>query len=168
MHASRTTRVLGLAATSVLALLALSGCYSRLTGGGWMESAGGGGRATFAINYDATDVGFSEPPTTRFKGTYHDPGSGVRLRFDDLVKDIFEDPTEDCAEFTGRYVSQDPKQRGAGDVRVKACDEGEPGAGRGDSLRVEVLSGPYAGYENDGPILGGNFQGHEGFSFDDL
>ena len=41
-----------------------------------------------------------------------------------------------------------------------ACDNGEPGF-EGDYLTIDVLSGPYAGYHNEGPILGGNLQGSE-------
>ncbi len=143
-------RLLALGVLVVTVLLATTGCYEKLNGGGWMLSANGEDRATFGIHFDGT------PRAAR--GTYHDHGTGVRFRFVGVEGYLTEEEEGDCAVFVANYKSQDKKQPGSGSLLVIACDEGEPGV-NGDSLFIYVLDGPYADYENGGLILGGNFQG---------
>jgi hypothetical protein len=109
------------------------------------------------------------PPIENFdlahiRGTYYDRGTGVRFKIND--KELVaigcetsnpQDPDNNCTGFQTSYASLDPKNRGTGIVRVKACDHGEPGDV--DSLDIIVDSGPYNGYHNNGPVLGGNFKG---------
>jgi hypothetical protein len=142
-------RALALGVLSVPMLLMATGCYEKLNGGGWMLSANGADRATFGIHFDGTH--------SAARGTYHDHGTGVRFKFEGVV-DFASEEEGDCAVFIANYKSQDKKEAGSGDVLVIACDEGEPGV-NGDFLAIIVGDGPYRGYENEGPILGGNFQG---------
>jgi hypothetical protein len=48
------------------------------------------------------------------------------------------------------------------ELHLIACDTGEPGseptASIADFIIIEVLTGPFAGYMNAGPVLGGNLQ----------
>ena len=146
-------RVLALGVLSVPMLLMATGCYEKLNGGGWMRSANGEDRATFGIHVNATR---SDARGTR--GTYHDHGTGVRLKFHKLGDvELSEREEGGCAFFEATYKSQDKRQPGKGTVEVTACDNGEPGV-NGDTLEIFVIDGPYADYGNSGPILGGNFQ----------
>jgi hypothetical protein len=171
----RRIRFLCLAAMAVLAVFVLSGCYLKLTGGGWMQSVNGVDKATFSVNYDVAraqtapgQCGF-DFEGAHIRGTYHDHGTDVRFKIDDedlSVIGCFDPNPENaennnCAFFMTSYESQDPKLPGEGTVFVTACDHGEPGDV--DYLQIDVQSGPYAGYHNAGPVLGGNFQGHEPF-----
>ena len=143
-------RVLALGLLSVPMLFMATGCYEKLNGGGWMLSANGEDRATFGIHVNAT--------RSDARGTYHDHGTGVRLKFYELGGVGLDDGEPgDCAYFEATYTSQDKRQPGKGTVDVVACDNGEPGV-NGDTLEISVNNGPYAGYYNAGPILGGNFQ----------
>ena len=152
----RVVRVLALGVLLVPMLLMAAGCYEKLNGGGWMLSANGEDRATFGIHFDGTRDRHAA------RGTYHDHGTGVRFRFvEEVGHAVGTGPEEgDCAVFIATYKSQDKKEPGSGLVDVTACDEGEP-AVNGDTLDIFVETGPYAGYENGGPILGGNFQGFQ-------
>jgi hypothetical protein len=159
---------------ALLAAFVLSGCYLKLTGGGWMRSVNGVDKATFSVNYNVVSAQ-TEPGQCNFdfeeahiRGTYHDHGTGVRFKINDeqvvnigCSVDPPEDPDNECAWTITSYESQDRKNPGTGHVEVIACDHGEPGDA--DTLEIEVLSGPYADYYNAGPVLGGNFQGHEPF-----
>jgi hypothetical protein len=150
----RIVRVLALGLLSVPMLLMATGCheYEKLNGGGWMLSANGEDRATFGIHVNATH----SDARRGARGTYHDHGTGLRLKFYRLVS-AGQSLEDDCAVFKATYTSQDKRQPGKGTVGVVACDNGEPGA-KGDTLEISVTNGPYAGYYNAGPILGGNFQ----------
>ena len=148
-------RVLALGVLSVAMLLMAAGChgsYDKLNGGGWMLSANGDDRATFGIHFDGT--------RSDARGTYHDHGTDVRFKFAGVSDFVLGRELRTCAHFEANYKSQDKKQSGSGTVEVTACDNGEPGV-NGDTLRIHVLDGPYAGYRNAGPILGGNFQGFQ-------
>jgi hypothetical protein len=159
---------------ALLAAFVLSGCYLKLTGGGWMRSANDVDKATFSVNYDVARAQ-TEPGECEFdleaahiRGTYHDLGTGVRFKINDenitqiRCFGVPGDPLNDCAAFETSYVSLDPNNRGTGTVRVRACDDvelDEQGGEPVDTLRIAVESGPYEGYQNSGPVLGGNFQG---------
>ena len=45
-------RLLGPSVLTVAALFGTTGCYEKLNGGGWMQSAEEEGRATFGIHYE--------------------------------------------------------------------------------------------------------------------
>ena len=147
----RVVKVLALGVLLVPMVLMAAGCYEKLNGGGWMLSDNGEDRATFGIHFDG--------PRHAARGTYHDHGTGERFRFVASEGYVVDEPG-DCALFLATYKSQDRKEPGSGTVAVSACDAGEPGV-NGDTLYIFVLDGPYADYENGGPILGGNFQGFQ-------
>jgi len=157
MRRPHLTRFLGVGVASLVAVFALTGCVTKMTGGGWMQSVVPGEKATFAVNYDVAD-----PDNERIRGTYHDHGADVRFRFDEVLGTVGGNVGAPCFGRIVGYESQDPTLRGGGEVVVIACDEAESGVfGPGDSLAIMVQTGPYAGYTNSGPVLGGNFQAHE-------
>jgi hypothetical protein len=149
-------RLLALSMLVVAVLVGTTGCYSKLNGGGWMQSANGESRATFGIHYDAD--------LRAARGIYQDKAAGVRIKLTDFVVADFGTPTPDeCAYYTASYQSLDKTERynENGQIyfaNIEACDNGEPGF-RGDTLGIELLFGPDDGYSNSGPILGGNLQG---------
>jgi hypothetical protein len=163
---NRVLRVLVLCFVIVPVLLFAAGCYEKLNGGGWMQSANGEDKANFSISYNLTrflESDQTDPSLIHLEGIYHDKGLDVRLKYEDVLQfadepDISEG--QDCVLFRTTYTSQDKDRPGTGTADVLACDLGEPGV-EGDFLVIEVLSGPYAGYSNAGPILGGNFQGFQ-------
>jgi hypothetical protein len=168
-------RLLSLGAMALLVALVLSGCFLKLTGGGWMRSVNGVAKATFSVNYNVTRAQTGPGPCdfdleeAHIRGTYFDRGEGVRFKFSDEGLDNIScttdptpgDPDNECVRFRTSYVSLDPKNSGTGTVIVTACDHDV--SGDVDTLRIEVLSGPYDGYFNAGPVLGGNFKGHGPF-----
>jgi hypothetical protein len=166
MVVNRVLRVLLLCFVIVPVLLFAAGCYEKLNGGGWMQSANGVDKANFSISYNLTpylESDQSDPSLIHLEGIYHDKGLDVRLKYEDVL-DFVDDPDvsegQDCVLFVTTYTSQDRDMPGTGEAGVLACDLGEPGV-EGDFLVIEVLSGPYVGYSNGGPILGGNFQGFQ-------
>jgi hypothetical protein len=163
---NRVLRVLLLCFVIVPVLLFAAGCYEKLNGGGWMESANGVDKANFSISYNLTrylESDQSDPSLIHLEGIYHDKGLDVRLKYEEVL-DFVEEPDfsedADCVLFLTTYTSQDRDMPGTGEADVLACDGGEPGV-QGDFLSINIFSGPYAGYENDGFILGGNFQGFQ-------
>jgi hypothetical protein len=165
MVLNRALRVLLLCFVMVPVLLFAAGCYEKLYGGGWMQSVIAGDKATFAISYDLTryfESDQSDPSLIHLEGFYHDQGLDVRLKFEDVRSYAHGPGPEegDCAFFATTYTSQNPAKPGTGIAEVVACDNGEPGV-EGDLLAIDILTGPYTGYQNVGPILGGNFQGFQ-------
>jgi hypothetical protein len=166
MVVNRVLRVLLLCFVIVPVLLFAAGCYEKLNGGGWMQSANLEDKANFSISYNLTpylESDQSDPSLIHLEGVYHDKGLDVRLKYEDVL-DFADEPDgpegQDCVFFVTTYTSQDRDMPGTGEAAVLACDLGEPGV-EGDGLVIEVLSGPYVGYQNGGPILGGNFQGFQ-------
>jgi hypothetical protein len=166
MVVNRVLRVLLLCFVIVPVLLFAAGCYEKLNGGGWMHSANGVDKANFSISYNLTrylESDQSDPSLIHLEGIYHDKGLDVRLKYEEVL-DFVEEPDfpedADCVLFLTTYTSQDRDMPGTGEADVLACDFGEPGV-QGDFLGINIFSGPYAGYENDGFILGGNFQGFQ-------
>ena len=150
-------RLLALSVLVVAVLVGTTGCYTKLNGGGWMQSANGQGRATFGIHYDYYNKGAAT-------GTYQDKAAGVSVAFSDVVVPDNSDP--ECATYSAFYRTQDKNVRNRDDqfAILTACDNGEPHRGFvGDTLSIELLGGPppYRGYTNSGPILGGNLNGLE-------
>jgi hypothetical protein len=166
MVVNRVLRVLVLCFVIVPVLLFAAGCYEKLNGGGWMQSANGVDKANFSISYNLTrylESDQSDPSLIHLEGVYHDKGLDVRLKYEDVL-DFVDNPDvsegQDCVLFLTTYTSQDRDMPGTGQAEVLACDLGEPGV-QGDFLAIDVLSGPYEGYNNEGFILGGNFQGFQ-------
>ena len=139
-------------AMSGLALALLASACS-FTGGGYIPSATGDGtKAVFAIHLDHKD-----PDRPKAQGTFHDRSAGVKLVIYDGLQWGFDGL---CVDARLLYQSTHPSTPGEGVVAVSACDRGEPGSSAGDELSISVEDGPFAGYENQGIIEGGNFQAH--------
>ena len=151
--------------TVLLLVVMLSSCdYSeKINGGGWLDSGKWktrcgwnecpDGKATFGFHLDLTD---EENP--KVNGVYHDHSCGVDLKFTDGVDVDWFQNNGSCLEGELNYASLDPKNRGDGELEFKVCDFGEGAPDKGDTLYINVTSGPYDGYENYGLIHGGNIQ----------
>jgi len=153
-------RLLALSVLAVVMLFGATGCWETIDGGGWMRSTDEQSKATFGIRYDAaSEAG---------RGTYQDKAAGVSLRFYEAREEVRASDEErsdeeifsDCAYFYADYQSLDKTNRGSGTAYLVACDTREY-LFRGDTLHIELQTGPYAGYTNTGPILGGNLQGFD-------
>ena len=157
-------RVLGLAASVFL----LAGCLTTATkgtGDGWISSVVPGEQAhfTFAVSCDPK----SEPCTmeaSKVSGRFEDKGTGMKIRLDTVsaVTDL-ADPRCQTGSFT--YTSEVRSLPGSGTGTATVCDgdarrAGNPGPGPHvrlpDTLSVQIFTGPFAGYANSGPLLGGN------------
>lgn len=155
-----------------LAALVLAGCSTFFTGGGWIRGVEGG-KATFgfSVKCNGPDPEICAP--ARVNGTYGDQSVGVKLKFDGGIIagpefcainpqacDNLPVDLNQCMGGEVFYTSQDKKQPGSGSLLLIACDLGEPGRLSGDFLAIDVESGPYDGYSNEGTIQGGNLQAH--------
>ena len=153
-----------MASVCALALGAI-GC-DQFNGGGWLQSSTGEDKATFAVHgkcEEAQDPLFGQVAVLyEGKLQYNDHGADVRFHGDVelFILDIEVDSCKELAQstvvrFVGNYRPQPSGVPGefTGTVR----DNGEPGF-EGDTFSISVLTGQYAGYENTGPLQGGNTQ----------
>lgn len=166
---------------SLACILALGAC--KLTGGGYIASAEDPeAKATFAFTGECDNI--SDNPEIIIlefaKGNlqYNDHGTKdadmpVRLHGKitgtDAIGiigplDLCQQPQtilpEDSAfVYSGEYTAQ-PKKNGSGQFRIIVTDGGEPGISEGDHFEIELIGGPFDGYENEGFIQGGNIQYH--------
>ncbi len=147
---TRMHRPLRVAAVVVISGVLLAGC--KATGGGWIPSATGDGKAHFGFVWQTTE----DPDKTLAKGTWHD--GDVRLRLVDGVILTFPFGGEGCAIGFAEYVSQSKARPGSGTLTIQLCDLGEPGPTNGDFIGIVINSGPYEGYTNEGVLQGGNLQ----------
>jgi len=75
-----------------------------------------------------------------------------------IRKEGFEGP---CYEIKIHYRSTNPKEPGEGEAVACVVDNGEGiNAISLDNAFIDVVSGPYNGYTNSGPVKG-NIQSHE-------
>lgn len=166
-------RVLGLAASVLL----LAGCLTSATkgtGGGWIASVVPGEQAhfSFAVSCErATPREEGEPcvqdttvPST-VSGRFEDKGTGLKIRLQTVS--VIGAPGAQCQTGTFTYTSEvrsrSVDDTGTGTVTVcegKADRAGNPGRAPQDqapaTLSVQILSGPFMGYTNSGPLLGGS------------
>ncbi len=155
----------------VAAVLLVSACATKVTGGGWITSPlEPGAMATIALTFECTEIldGPQRDVCTagRVRGVYHDPGRsaayphGVRFKLDGLVTAGADAGFQDhCMGGMLRYTSIGPVE-GLGAAAVFACDNGESGLQAGDTITIRVLSGPYVNYLVNTTLQGGNFQAH--------
>jgi hypothetical protein len=125
MVVNRVLRVLLLCFVIVPVLLFAAGCYEKLNGGGWMQSANGEDKANFSISYDLTrylESDQSDPSLIHLQGVYHDKGLDVRLKYEDVLDFVAGPGPEegDCALFLTTYTSQDRARPGTGTAVVQA------------------------------------------------
>jgi len=142
-------------------LFTLSGC--KVTGGGWIGTAEPecDGKANFGF-VAMLDDDESTPRFIEFKGklNFNDKCAGVKLNGD--VKFAITPGGEEWNLLGGTYRSTNPNNKGDGFwiVMVKDMGEGINEIGDGDEIRIRILSGPFAGYTNQGYVQG-NIQAHD-------
>jgi hypothetical protein len=175
MRTFRFSRFLGASLSALLLLVTLAGCYGSLSAGGWMTSGlDSAKRATFGFSFDAIDkqTGQLDLERARLRGTYQDKGTssafpnGVSIRLAGVthVSTGGYGAYDNCAEFTGTYTSQDRRHAGSGEVYVSVCDGGKTGDSKNDELEVSLSDGPYDGYSNYSPVLGGQVTGKQQYT----
>lgn len=153
-------------AIAVFAVLSLSGCIGRYTGGGSINStAGAAQKATFGFVIDGIGPPDLNGYATKAKGQfqYDDHGAGVSFHVDKITPtDFFYVLGGGNAvgiQYNGTYSSID----GPGTLTFGVSShDNTDGLGDldQDSLLVIVLSGPYAGYSNGGLVQHGTIQFH--------
>ena len=122
-------------------------CHDFVTGGGWIKSADGSGRANFGFN--AGFKGGSSTPQVHFNYIDHSIGKRVRAT---SISMYVPGPTSTSRHFEGEAeVNGTPGY----DYYIDVDDQGEPG--REDTLSLRLSDG----YENDGMLQGGNIQLHK-------
>jgi hypothetical protein len=157
-----TRRAAALAAVAAFAVIVMTGCTTKLTGGGFMPSSAftpagdNNGKANFGFVYNAEKL--TSDGLAKFNGTYHD--GDVLFKFDDAIPIPTTGPDGCTVPALVHYVSQNPAFPGDGFLIFFGCDNGEPGPSNGDFLTIIVVSGPYTGYTNVGATSGGNLQAH--------
>lgn len=149
-----------------LAVLSLSGCIGRYTGGGSINStAGAAQKATFGFVIDGIGPPDLNGYASKAKGQfqYDDHGAGVSFHVDKITPtDFFYVLGGGNAvgiQYNGTYSSID----GPGTLTFGVSShDNTDGLGDmdQDSLLVIVLSGPYAGYNNGGLVQHGTIQFH--------
>jgi hypothetical protein len=154
-----------------LTIVVLAGC-EQATGGGYITSATGEGKATFAFNGKCTNTTLESGEVIGVvKGQlqYNDHPADVKFHAElsGTVPSATDSatPCEDLEtnppteEFAGFYrVSGGPKEAEGG-VILQVTDKGEPGI-NGDIVEIELIGGRYNGYTNVGAVQGGNVQAH--------
>jgi hypothetical protein len=159
-----------------LTIVVLAGC--KASGGGYITSDTGEGKATFAFNGKCTNTTLENgdvAAVTKGQLQYNDRSADVKFHADlaeseplpgtsTPCEDFDEEFTdEDTDEFFGFYrVSGGPKEA-EGDVLLEVTDAGEPGI-NGDEVAIFLTAfepgGTYDGYFNSGTVQGGNVQVH--------
>ena len=154
------------ASVSALALAAI-GC-DQFNGGGWLQSSTGEDRATFAVHgkcKETEDPVFGQVAALH-EGQlqYNDHGADIRFHGD--VEPFPFPISQTCKELDDPFIfpavifrgTYRPQPRGVpGEFTGTVADNGEPGF-EGDTVSISVLTGQYAGYQNAGPLQGGNIQ----------
>jgi hypothetical protein len=171
-------KLLGSLGLVVITALLFAGCAGKFTGGGKLPSADQvpGHSASFGFTYEITRADGSG----RLSGAYHDSyvSGGVKFSFDGLqmglgscaslfppsvcqvIDNVLGVSSDECISGQGSYRSTNPAISGGGNLGILACDRGEPGPSSGDSIAVQVFTGPYAGYVDSGFTTNGNLQAH--------
>ena len=147
----------------VILIAALAGCTGDYVGGGAMPSASGipGEKATFGFRIRAENDGIDCNNVTRVTGQfqYVDHGTGVNVAFHAKVREfagVYADANFNTAPiFLADYYV---KGKQAGQVLIAALDYGSDQ--KIDLLFVNVLDGPFAGYQNNGAFEKGNITYH--------
>ena len=149
----------------LLLALALSSCKT-IQGGGWIGSASGEGKASFGINLTCEN--------SEYYGefTYHDNGVKVEMPDGKMRKLAIQawvgpgEPLSSCSylkegspwtSWYFYYRAQPDKFRetGTGIIEFFDADLTEDPNDE-DVLSIEIMTGPFEGYSNDGELGGGN------------
>jgi hypothetical protein len=156
----------------------MSGCaqLGKVTGGGWMESASGSGKANFGFNANSCDAYELEDEWVDVRGrfNYHDKNADIKMNGKVVsvmeclapAENLLDAPLCDVFCIGGYVVEVDYRStlttnKGSGSARVCVWDNGEgANATASDFAKFEALTGPFAGYMNSGPVQG-NIKAHE-------
>ena len=145
-------------------MLLLTGCTA--TGMGWIPSAlDPTDKATFGFSFDVSSNG----TTSALSGSYHDPQGQTAAGVADVAfkgtgqlhKCTATDPLcvsappskGQCLAGHPAYESQNSGLPGSGTFVLFVCDSDGNGIATGDGLdliQIDVDSGPYTGYHNEG------------------
>jgi hypothetical protein len=169
----------------IVGALALAGCAEQFSGGGGMASALGGPNANFGFNYKLNssdplgggslqgvyiDRDASGTPVVKMKftgspadicgaefGTSCDTFINNECGSDASCQAEFHS-ADNCIFSEASYTSTNPARPGSGIAVILSCDRGKGGtpSTNNDSLGIQVFSGPYNGYFNEGTITNGN------------
>lgn len=137
----------------------LTACKGLYTGGGWIDSTEGDGKANFGFNVTNCE-GYVEGHFN-----YRDKNAGIKMNGEivEFKQCFFGDcKIFDCDYYSiVDYRSTNPKVPGYGQAWICAGDGGE-GANSSelDDVWIYVIDGPYDGYFNFGSV-NGNIQQHE-------
>jgi hypothetical protein len=177
------TRTWSRLAAVALPILVMSAACADATGMGFYQSCD-------ANPTDKATFGFSWQSDGHFQGAYHDPAGPtniptcrpVKLQGDGNVQTFVGvcplDPPQTSTNLmigTLRYTSQDPKvsdcvptpSGGCEEnlLTLTVCDTGhnDPVTGKrvGDFIMIDIVSGPFAPYHNEGTVEGGNITVHD-------
>ena len=149
----RLSKYMVLVMVLLMVVVLMTGCKidGKVTGGGRMETIGDsdieGLKCTFGFNAQGDWLGFCEG--FEFKGQFQfNDHAGTKLHCDVLVLETIIIPLN-TYKFTGMDKKTDIE------VVVYVQDNGQPGAGDGDGIRVE-----YQGSVWEGLLEGGNIVIH--------
>lgn len=131
--------------------LVLAGCT--VSGGGFVDSNYYGPKKPATFGFTVTD----EPDNDSvLRGTWND--GPVKIR---LVSGGFDlTLPSSCTPISGTYTSTAKGSLGdPGSFDLTVCDNGEPGVNSGDTVDLDLTSGPFTGYSNsDTSLNGGNLK----------
>ena len=146
----------------MLSLFFLAGCgpiiiddfSTNFVGGGKLTSAGDPSKiATFGFRFDGTVI------PARIHGTYHDKSEDVSLRFTGVVDFLSgEGEVVPCMAAYLNYIPLGTGIDDEGTLYLAACDGGYGDITEDDAIHILIETGPFAGYENFGELLGGNLK----------
>jgi hypothetical protein len=170
----RIRRASVVAVATALALVA-GGCH-KVTGGGWITSSTGTGKATFGFSASCVVDPSAPDLFTFYRGQfqYNDHGAGVRFDAEITPDASVGDGARTCEEAADLLVASfgatgtailsgeyRPRPKGApGAVSVVLTDAGHPGIGE-DMICVTLSDGAHSGYEHCGAVQGGNINVHD-------
>jgi hypothetical protein len=120
----------------------------------------------FAFNCGPNDAQCLSPQAN---GIYHDPGAspafpnGIKMKLSGVVPGTALGlwsptgpvPDQRCAHADVTYFSTDPNVVGTGAASVDVCDNSHGQVKAPDTFAIQVVSGPYAGYQDTAPLGGG-------------
>ena len=163
MTRNRKRRLLLMAGVVAVSAILLTGC--KATGGGYIPHGSFdnysetnppiGKKATFGFVWQSTE---NNPYLA--SGSWTDGAVRFRLAGGMIMTD--SNGQDGDASGMGSYVSTNKTYQSPDDPDGTLCiyldDNGEGGLSNGDYLRIEIKSGPYAGYHAEGYLNGGNLQ----------
>ena len=160
-----------------LSFVVLAGCETA-TGGGFIPSATGEGKATFGFSTKCDNVTLENGDVFgEVKGQlqYIDREADVKFHAsrDKSLEQVPSDVTDPCGfldeaagqvfggevSFVLPYWVQGGPKESEGLAILHVVDSGEPGI-NGDEFTIRLDGGRYNGYTNSGTIEGGNIQVH--------